>query len=128
MYLLGYTLMLFIVIISLKTMQVYKLSDLTNVQDLRGFNLGLQFFNLGGVPPLFGFMLKLMLVKLLCLQRMFLLIILILNSLILLFVYTTLIYQVYCVSPRFNLRARRETGLQITSMIILGLWGRRVII
>ena len=59
--------------------------------------VGLQFLNLGGVPPLMGFFLKLIMLKVVIVESLVLSITLVLLSFLILYAYVTLFYQVYCI-------------------------------
>lgn len=113
-YMLLYGFMLLMVIVILKLVKVYKMNDILNVPQILSVLMGLHFFNLGGVPPLTGFLAKLIIIKYLTGVRVGLILLLVLNSLILLFIYTRVFYQLYCATPYqiryiLNLRIAPQT-------------------
>lgn len=93
-FLLFYSLILFSVVISLNVLNVKKLNDSLS----SGFSslvIAIQFFNLGGVPPFIGFLVKLMILKLIVGLRSLIIIFLLIVSLIVLYIYVVMFYQLY---------------------------------
>lgn len=98
-YIFVYSYVLFILVFRLGKLKIYKLNDMFGLHKYAAFIVAVQLFNLGGVPPLVGFLLKLIMVKQLVSVSVGLVFILVLLSLLLLFVYTRVFYQLYCLIP-----------------------------
>ena len=99
LFLIMYSLILVRAVTRMITSKIVKLRDLAIRDNTKKFEVALQFFNLGGVPPLIGFAVKLIVLKNLISLRLTTLIILVLISVIILYIYLVMMYQVYTVSP-----------------------------
>lgn len=89
--------------------------------------VGLQFLSLGGVPPLIGFFLKLMVLKVVIAESLSISLGLVLLSFLVLYVYVTLFYQVYCIGGVGTNRAYRAHRLVI-ALGLLSLMGAGLIL
>ena len=85
--------------------------------------LRIQFFNLGGVPPLPGFFVKLIILKSLLAAGLILLLLVFL-SMLLLFIYTSVFIQAYCFSPGgFNSVRGVMVGPLVWGLMVTGVVG-----
>ena len=110
-------------LLSLKEINLSKLRDLALVGNFTLGLIGIQFFNLGGVPPLAGFLVKLTILKSMLRLGVVFLRILVIMSMVVLFVYTGMFLQAYCVRPRINSSAetvkKRGAVLVVMSLILI---------
>lgn len=123
-----YSFMLFILILCLNKIKLFKVNQLFFVPTTSLVILGLQFFNLGGVPPLGGFLIKLFMLKYLVTLSLNFALFILLTSLGLLFLYVIFFYQGYNISPVTKLWGRPEKvsgqergvlrGLLLTSLLV----------
>merc|ERR1712055_541629 len=86
-------------IFSLVIFNIKKIIDLKEGERIPKFIISFHLFNIGGVPPMLGFVIKLIL---------------------LLIIYTILIYQVVCLTPSLN-RLRREKVKYSYMMVLVSL-------
>ena len=95
---------------------VYKLGDLhfLKVRNLK--LLSFQFLNIGGLPPITGFVIKLIMIKVLINFRGLETLLLVANSLIILYIYVVFIYQCFTITP-----AKRIVGLSKGSQKLITL-------
>lgn len=106
----------------LLTRKSLKFRDIATGDNGKKIEVALQFFNLGGVPPLIGFAVKLIVLKNLTFLRVIRLLRLILISVIVLYIYIRMMYQVYTVNPasyQYESRARSTKLLTINTSLIL---------
>ena len=104
------------------TRKSLKFRDIATGDNGKKIEVALQFFNLGGVPPLIGFAVKLIVLKNLTFLRVIRLLRLILISVIVLYIYIRMMYQVYTVNPasyQYESRARSTKLLTINTSLIL---------
>lgn len=95
-FLFFYSLMLLSVVVCLNIISVKKINDRVNL-GRRVLILAVQFFNLGGLPPFIGFLIKLIILKSI-ISLSFILISLLLGvSLMVLYIYVLIFYQVYTI-------------------------------
>lgn len=87
------------VVIVLITGKITKFSDVALIDNSKKFNTAIYFLNLGGVPPLIGFAVKLVVLKSLVDIRILQLFMLVLLSVIVLYIYVRIMYQAYTVRP-----------------------------
>merc|ERR1711872_116478 len=92
---------------------VRKLSDVAKLKRGIRITLPLQFFSLGGVPPIAGFIIKLIIISKIVTSSLTIAIILLISSLVIIFMYTIVFYQVYCIKP-IPEKAKRSS--RITSL------------
>ena len=109
-FFLGYSMILTGLISNLKLFQVRKLSDIIKLKRGIRIALPLQFFSLGGIPPMAGFMVKLMIISKIVASNLPILIVLLFSSLVIIFMYTIIFYQIFCIKPR-----QTKGGPQISS-------------
>lgn len=122
----AYSLLLLRVIIRFRALKISSVGRFANVGLRAGLILSLQFLNLGGLPPLLGFLIKLMIIKQLVSVSFLVLSALILSSLGVLFVYVSVTHQSYC----FNSALKISNGGQWVRMLSyftlavsgLGIW------
>lgn len=120
-FLIVYSAMLAGLMVRVKSIRLRGVGDLPLVGALRKVFLGLQFFNLGGVPPLVGFLVKLMILKSMFFIGGTVIIIMVILSIIVLFIYTRTFLQAYCVSPEYlsgRLKAGSNPCLLLVTRII----------
>jgi formate hydrogenlyase subunit 3/multisubunit Na+/H+ antiporter MnhD subunit len=110
-----YTIILGVTIILLRTLKVFKLNDILH----RGYGgsviIGLQFLNMGGLPPFVGFMLKVLIIKGILLFRRGLAIALIFVRLLMIYLYTTTLYQVYCAVNNYDHNSGRPLPIYVST-------------
>lgn len=113
MFLFLYRIMLIGLAAVLTSGKIVKFRDVALRDPIKKIGVALYFLNLGGVPPLMGFAVKLMVIKRLVELRMMRIFLLIALSVIVLYVYTRIIYQAYTVtpSPVRNLNNTRSRGI-----------------
>lgn len=125
LFLIGYSLMLITIIIILGQLKLMKLRDLSfSTITVIGL-LALQFFNLGGVPPMLGFVVKLMVLKSLTVVRLVLVLILLLSSFLVLYVYVVIFFQIYRAYARYNVMGKRRDNLSTTILPIMLIFSTR---
>jgi len=118
----AYSLLLLGVILRFKALKITTVGRLANVRLSRGLLLSLLFLNLGGLPPLLGFLIKLIIIKQLTHLSFFVLRVLILSSLGVLFVYVSVTHQSYCFNRTIK-NTNREfwvRGLRYLSLSMSG--------
>ena len=122
-FFLGYSAILTGLLSNLKLFQVRKLSDIIKLRGGVRIALPLQFFSLGGVPPMAGFMVKLIIISKMVTSNLPIAIVLLFSSLIIIFIYTIIFYQIFCIKPRQTKRTpqigntTKNTPLIITNFI-----------
>ena len=97
-----YCLILGGLIFRLVIFNIKKIIDLKEGGMLTKFIISFHLFNIGGVPPILGFVIKLILLVKMLNIRLFFIIALLFSSFILLIIYLILIYQVVCLTPSLN--------------------------
>jgi len=112
-FFLGYSVILTGLLSNLKLFKVRKLSDVAKLKRGIRITLPLQFFSLGGVPPIAGFIIKLIIISKIVTSNLTIAIILLISSLVIIFMYTIVFYQVYCIKPILE-KAKRSS--RITSL------------
>jgi len=87
--------------------KIIKFRDVAFRDPVKKMRVAIYFLNLGGVPPLMGFAVKLIVIKSLVDVRMISVFILITLSVIVLYVYARMMYQAYTISPNptFNINS-----------------------
>lgn len=127
-FIIMYTIILGVTIILLRTLKVFKLNDILH----RGYGgsviIGLQFLNMGGLPPFVGFMLKVLIIKGILLFRRGLAIALIFVRLLMIYLYTTTLYQVYCAVNNYDHNSGRPLPIYVSTAWILRSLGTTVLI
>ena len=127
LFILVYTLILGTTLTLLNGLRVFKLNDLL----CRGYSgallVGLQFFNMGGLPPFIGFMLKVIIIKAVLLFSAGLRIVLIFTSLLIIYLYTTTLYQTYCAVEPYNFNIEGGTPNHIYVMWVVRTLGTTLI-
>ena len=118
----GYTTILGGLIINLVLFNINKARDLITGPSITKIIIPIQFFNLGGVPPLIGFNLKLILLNKLIYFNPRLALALLLATLIVLYIYTIIFYQANCMKPssaniKTELESRQQTSLSLISLL-----------
>lgn len=108
LFMVGYSVLLLRVILRFKALKITRVGRLSNARLAGGLILRLQFLNLGGLPPLLGFLIKLMIIKQLVYLSFFVLAVLVIRSLGVLFVYVSVTHQSYC----FNSSLKISNGGQ----------------
>ena len=96
--------MLGALIFSLTKTMVIKVNDVTRLDWRSASIIRFHLLNLGGLPPLVGFLMKLKLLKPLTIINLSLSVVLVIGALILLYLYVVYCYQV------FSLPKKRETN------------------
>lgn len=127
-YIIIYSFMLGSLIIIIKLLRFYKLSDINNSPSFISLILAFQFFNLGGVPPLTGFLLKLIILKQIYYHRLILTFMLIIISLCLLYIYIAIFFTLYCVRPVVKLREKNIKSIKPLLLLRLITLGARLFI
>ena len=125
-FLAGYSIILVPAVMLLSQVKSSKLRDLRFGPLLVLVGLAVQFFNLGGVPPLIGFSVKLIVLKSLTSLRLGLILVLLLTSFLVLYIYLTLFFQVYCVYLDYDTVGRVENhprGVALSFVMLLTLRG-----
>jgi len=97
-----YCIILTRVVVILVVGKLLKFRDVATRDRIKKIIVAIHFFNLGGVPPLIGFAVKLMVLKSLVRVRIVLVLILVFMSAIVLFIYTSIIYQAFTIAPNPN--------------------------
>jgi len=89
--------------------KIIKFRDVAFRDPVKKMRVAIYFLNLGGVPPLMGFAVKLIVIKSLVDVGMISVFVLITLSVIVLYVYTRMMYQAYTISPNptFNINSNR---------------------
>lgn len=108
-FLLLYSAILMGLVAVLISGKIIKFRDVAFRDPVKKMRVAIYFLNLGGVPPLMGFAVKLIVIKSLVDVRMISVFILITLSVIVLYVYTRMMYQAYTISPNptFNINSNR---------------------
>ena len=126
LFIFFYSLLLIGLIIGLDCLGISKVGDLRRRSFITRVLLGLQFINLGGLPPLLGFLIKLIIIKQLTRLSFLMLGGLVLVSLRVLFIYVYFTYKVYCFNRVCKLS--NDRGLLKSLRVVtlsgsgLGLW------
>lgn len=94
-----YSLILAIVVLFLVLSKLRKLRDISTRDGIKKVRIAFHFLNLGGVPPLMGFRVKLIVLKRLSSVGLALPTLLVLLSLMVLYIYVRIIYQAYTFTP-----------------------------
>lgn len=102
LFMLVYTVIMGATLVLLNGLIIFKLNDLLCRGYLGSLLVGLQFFNMGGLPPFLGFILKVIIIKAALIVRTGLTMILIFTSLLIMYLYTTTLYQTYCAVDSYN--------------------------
>ena len=121
-FLIMYSLILLGAVSRLLTRKCLKFRDIATGDNRKKIEIALQFFNLGGVPPLIGFAVKLIVLKNLAFLRVVRLLRLIIISVIILYIYISMMYQVYTVNPasyQYESGSRSTKILRINTSLIL---------
>lgn len=118
----GYTAILGGLIINLHLFSINKTSDLLAGPRIAKFILPIQFFNLGGVPPLIGFHLKLMLLAKIIAHSPMMAFLLLFSTLVVLYIYTIIFYQANCVRPptinsKIAIASRQQTKVGVAALV-----------
>jgi len=122
-FFLGYSMILTGLMSNLKLFQVRKLRDMIKLKRGIRIALPLQFFSLGGIPPMAGFMVKLIIISKIVASNLPILIVLLFSSLVIIFMYTIIFYQIFCIKPRQAKRGpqisnkSKNTPLIVTNFI-----------
>lgn len=98
-FLILYCIILAGVVIILVAGKLVKFRDVASRDGGKKIIVAIHFFNLGGVPPLIGFAVKLMVLKSLTSFSMLIVLLLVMLSAMILYIYTRIIYQAFTVSP-----------------------------
>lgn len=122
-FILTYTIILGVIIWLLKTLKIFKMNDMLNTGHGGSLMIGLQFLNMGGLPPFTGFMLKVLIIKGVILFRRVLTITLIFIRLLIIYLYTTTLYQVYCASDRYSFNPTSYRSVYLTIIWVLSSLG-----
>ena len=118
-FMLFYSVILFCIVFSLQTLKIFKVSDLRGLPFSEGLLLGLQFLNLGGLPPLVGFLIKLIMIKQLALISFRIIRLLVVASILMLYIYVTFAQQIYCFNSLNKLSASSSATCYST-LVVLG--------
>nr|YP_010406815.1 NADH dehydrogenase subunit 2 [Labidocera rotunda]URC16616.1 NADH dehydrogenase subunit 2 [Labidocera rotunda] len=105
-----YCVMLSGVILILIAGKLVKFSDVATSDTPKKIMVAMHFFNLGGVPPLMGFAVKLMVLKNLISMGLLICLVLVFMSAMILFIYTSMMYQAFTVSPSPGLNYGGSAG------------------
>lgn len=98
-FIIIYSIILLVLLILLAKLNVYKVSDLSIVTTHGSLLLSLRLINLGGIPPILGFFLKLIIMKVLVNLRRILIFLILTLAVVVLYIYTNTIYCVYTFTP-----------------------------
>ena len=121
-FILIYTLIVGLALLCLSNEGLNKMLDLTKI-NLSGILLiSLQFMNLGGIPPLLGFFLKLLIIKFIVEIKIIVIFPIIFITIILLFSYVSLIYQIFCIN------LNRRVGITFSSAMNVNIFVSIIII
>ena len=123
-----YSFFLLVLIATLKSLFIFKINDLFKLNKEGAYLIGLQFFNLGGVPPIAGFLIKLIAIKIIILSNAMLVLVLVGLSLITLYMYTAVFYLVYCSSPPLAYLQLRPSHKVILTMVFIRVFGSGVLV
>merc|ERR1712189_9549 len=104
-FFLGYSLILTGLLSNLKLFKVRKLSDVAKLKRGIRITLPLQFFSLGGVPPIAGFIIKLIIISKIVTSNL---------TIAIIFMYTIVFYQVYCIKPILEKAKRSSRIISLT--------------
>jgi len=118
----GYTRIFGGLIINLSLFSISKTRDLIVGPTIAKIIIPIQFFNLGGVPPLAGFNLKLMLLNKIVNFNPPMTLILLISTLITLYLYTIIFYQANCITvssmgSKLNLERNQQSNIALGSLI-----------
>ena len=124
LFLIFYSAMLAGAVGILITIKLVKFRDVALRDRAKKLRVAAHFFNLGGVPPLIGFAVKLIALKNIIPLGLALTLTLVLLSVIVLYIYTRIMYQAYTVTPRGqisipNTRVRKSILISIALLISL---------
>jgi len=97
----------------LRRMIVFKVNDVSRLGWMRGSIISFHLLNLGGLPPLIGFLIKLKLLKPLVTTSLSLRVVLVIGALMLLYLYVVFCYQV------FSIPKKREVSSFFSSLVQL---------
>jgi len=127
LFLIGYSLILITIMIILGQLKLMKLRDLSfSTVTVIGL-LALQFFNLGGVPPMLGFVVKLIVLKSLTIVRLVLVLLLLLSSFLVLYVYVVMFFQIYRAYATYNVVGKRGGSVNTRILPIMLIFSSRVV-
>lgn len=123
-----YRLILGVSLILLRSIKVYKINDLLGTNYVGAMGVGLQFLNVGGLPPLMGFILKIIMIKVIIHVRLLITIILILRSLLIMYIYTTTLYEIYCIIDSYEFSRPLVGSAAVSILTAFSLLGSGVLI
>ena len=123
-----YRLILGVSLILLRSIKVHKINDLLNTNYVGAMGVGLQFLNVGGLPPLMGFILKIIIIKVIIHVRLIITITLILRSLLIIYIYTTTLYEIYCIIDSYELNKPLVGSAAVSILTALSLLGSGALI
>lgn len=126
LFIFFYSLILLGAIVCLNSIKIFKVGNLANKPLIGGVLVSLQFLNLGGLPPLLGFIVKLMIIKQLAFLSFRVLAGLLRISLIVLFIYVSFAHQRYCFNRNLKVSGRSGWASWIRALTLVssgvGLW------
>lgn len=94
-FIIIYSLLLLSLLFCVNSLLSFKLVDVNKLGGVEGRLLSFNFLNLGGLPPLAGFLAKVILIKRMIIQSLLIIFRLILASLLVLYLYVVFRYQTY---------------------------------
>ena len=127
LFLLGYSIILVTIMLILGQLKLIKLRDLSFRTITVISLLAIQFFNLGGVPPILGFIVKLMVLKPLSLVRLTLVLMLLLSSFLVLYVYVVIFFQIYRAYASYRVVSKSGENFKSTLLPLILILAGRVI-
>ena len=102
LFIMVYTVIIGAGLLMLNVLKVFKINDVLYRSYMGAICIRLQFLNIGGLPPFMGFLLKVLIIKVILGYSWFMVMILIILSLIIIYLYTTILYQAYCATNSYN--------------------------
>jgi len=99
-FIIIYSVLLLSLIFCVRSILSFKVVDVTKLGGVEGRLLSFNFLNLGGLPPLAGFLAKIILIKRMIRCSLLIIFSLVLSSLLLLYLYVVFRYQAYSLTKK----------------------------
>jgi len=107
----------------LRRMIVFKVNDVSRLGWMRGSIISFHLLNLGGLPPLIGFLIKLKLLKPLVTTSLSLRVVLVIGALMLLYLYVVFCYQVFSIPKKREVSSFSSSLVQLLLLSLLRVGG-----
>lgn len=116
-FILIYTIFITILCFNLKSIECFNKINIIKIKNQDKIILSVQFLNLRGIPPFSGFFLKLIIIKTFCDVHPFFLILILIITVILIFVYITAIFYIFTSNSDYYATSK-TTGIIKINIII----------